>query len=53
LKTLVRTLKQRNDTLTSENKLMERTIGDLKTGKYSFAESVKTLSSDEVQRLKN
>jgi hypothetical protein len=53
LKTLVRTLKQRNDTLTSENKLMDRTIGDLKTGKYNFAESGKTLSSDEVQRLKN
>jgi hypothetical protein len=47
LKTLVRTLKQRNDTLTSDNKLMERTIGDLKTGKFNFAEAGKTLSLEE------
>ena len=53
LKTLVRSLKQQNDRLKADSKTMERTIGDLKSGKYSVAEASRMVGQDEAGRLKH
>lgn len=53
LKTLVRKLKQQNDVLKNESKVMERTIGDLKGGRYNMAEGGREFSNEELNRLKS
>ena len=53
LKTLVRSLKKQNDQLKSDSKLMEKTLGDLKAGRFNMAEGGRALSENEVQRLKS
>jgi len=51
LKKLVRELKQRNDSMTSEVKDLERVVEQLKQGRYSEMESSKHLTGDEIRRL--
>ncbi len=46
LKTLVRKLKQKNDTLTDENKQMGSVIDAIKSGRYNESESAKMLLND-------
>lgn len=46
LKTLVRSLKKQNDQLKSDSKLMEKTLGDLKTGRFNMAEGGRAVSEN-------
>lgn len=43
LKTLVRKLKQRNETLTDENKQMGGVIDAIKSGRYNESEAARSL----------
>jgi predicted RNase H-like nuclease (RuvC/YqgF family) len=51
LKKLVRELKQRNESMSSEVKDLERVVEQLKQGRYSEMESSKHLTGDEIRRL--
>lgn len=52
LKKLVRELKTRNDQMVKDIKTMEKVIEQLKEGRYNELESGKSLSKDELTRLK-
>ena len=51
MKKLVRELKQRNESMSSEVKDLERVVEQLKQGRYSEMESSKHLTGDEIRRL--
>lgn len=53
LKTLVRKLKQRNETLTQENQQMGSTIDAIKSGRYNESETAKMLMSEQQALLRD
>ncbi len=52
LKKLVRELKSRNDIMVKEIKTLERVVEQLKEGRYSELESGKTMTNEEIHRLR-
>ena len=49
LKTVVRKLKQKNETLTEENMQMSSVIDAYKSGRYNESESAKIMMGEQMQ----
>ena len=53
LKTLVRKLKQKCDTLTDQNKQMSGVVDALKSGRYNESEGAKLIFGEQQQNLRD